>query len=285
MGPLERHIKLKSKQRRDPIEDRIRQEMKLLQLDEPSDDFLNYIKGETESIYHPQYQDEFGLFYSSVAGTGVYKYSCSFSPPSIYNWGNDVKDSQPFETNMMEALIGWRSWKISYDKKLLMSQNAGGADDCYWYPDKHLVAECSRKNVPNAYDPCGVMNPLPSHESPAEFCTCGIYAKDVLEYLGTDYPGIYGQVYGWGRYVRGDKGFRCQYAYPKQFYVTRDKSPDVIEILKQYHVPIYIEQPVLLYNPEEDGYEHRQDDENWNFRAIEDTDADEDPATGEDDEA
>ena len=48
---------------------------------------------------------------------------------------------------------------------------------------------------------------------------------------------------------------------------------ELIEPLKKYHVPIYIEQPALIYNPEEDGYEYRKDEANGNFGAAEEPSA------------
>lgn len=195
-------------------------------------------------------------------------------------------DSEPFETNMMEALIGWRAWRLDLEKMALRSQNDFFSDD-----EKHLLrpgvpmkAECGRMESAGRatiYDPAGVLPAPPAHESPAEFCQCGIYAKSTLEeVIRADYHGIYGQVYGWGRYVRGTEGWRAQYMYPKRFYLTRnyarELSPDTIDFLRTYRVPIFVEQPTMLYNPEEDGYEYRDNEENWNFGANPKSDAEED---------
>lgn len=180
------------------------------------------------------------------------------------------QDSSPFEVDMAEALTGWRVWKIERREKAIQSQNLyslKGKRLDVWQPEIPMVAECGTGW---------------NHSVPSEFCTCGVYAKDNLNILedSFNYSGIYGQCYGWGRYVRGDKGWRAQYAYPKNFYLTRnyarEVSPDTIDILKQYHVPIYVEQPMLFYNPKEDGYEYREDEENWNFGADSNPNAEED---------
>jgi len=171
-------------------------------------------------------------------------------------------DSEEFEVNMMEALVGWRQWKVHPVKKYLMSQFDHDGSITTWKPHKALAAKCHKEQ----------------HAVPAEFCTCGIYAKDSMSEL--DYIGVYGEVYGWGRYVRGETGWRAQYAYPKSFYLTaeyaRNVHPNTIDILKSYHVPIVMEQPVLFYSPEEEGYEHRKDEENWNIRTRPKSPADED---------
>jgi hypothetical protein len=77
-------------------------------------------------------------------------------------------------------------------------------------------------------------------------------------------PHVLGEVYGWGRYIRGDEGWRSQYQYPKAFHLPVDAAPEMLEGLKKYHVPIYVEQPQLLYNPAEEGYEDADRDDETN---------------------
>jgi len=238
-------------------------------------------------------------FTSSISPAGLggwtsYRFQYNMLPPmgrslGTFWYGDEPQplkpDSAPFELNMMEALVGWRAWKLDLEKKALRSQNTFFGDD-----EKHLLrpgtpmtAYCGRSRRyagPSVADPAGVML-REEHPVPAEFCTCGIYAKDTLEEVIDDkYEGIYGQVYGWGRYVRGDQGWRAQYMYPKRFYLTRNYareiSPETIDFLKTYRVPIFVEQPCLFYNPEEDGYEYRDNEENWNFGADPEPDTDED---------
>jgi hypothetical protein len=93
---------------------------------------------------------------------------------------------------------------------------------------------------------------------------------------------VLGEVYGWGRYIRGDIGWRAQYAYPKCFYLKANQMNHV-DFLRTFHVPIYIEQPIKIYNPEEDGYEHRNDEAHGYFGAGEVTDAGEEDCASADD--
>lgn len=221
----------------------------------------------------------------TLSGWTSYKFTYTHSAPPTQVVPTDT---EPFETNMMEALVGWRAWKLDLKKMALRSQNNFFADDenNLLRPGIPMVAKCGKTSGnslgrASLFDPAGAL-PAPSvHAVPAEFCTCGIYAKDTLdEVIENKYDGIYGQVYGWGRYVRGDQGWRAQYMYPKRFYLTRnfarEISPDTIDFLRTYHVPIYVEQPTLLYNPEEDGYEHRSNEENWNFGADSNANPEED---------
>jgi hypothetical protein len=201
-----------------------------------------------------------GQYATLSPGWVSYRFNYVFSPPpGVINWGNSPEpseDSTPFETDLTVALVGWRIWKVNAEEKALQSQNFFQTVDTLWRPDMPFTASCGLGH---------------NHAVPAEFCQCGIYAKDDLETLeGMEYAGVYGQVYGWGRYVRGDKGWRAQYAYPKRFYLTRNYareiSPETMDILKAFHVPIYVEQPMMFYNPEEDGYiSNHEEYESWNF--------------------
>lgn len=136
-----------------------------------------------------------------------------------------------------------------------------------WLPEEAIPAKCKIHG--------------PAHPVPGEFCSCGFYALDARINPDRGYGArVYGEVYGWGRYVRGENGWRCQYAYPKCFHACEDITPDEMDILKKYRVPIYMEQPILMYNPEEDGYEHRNDETNWNFGSSTEPDAGEETDEG-----
>jgi hypothetical protein len=145
-------------------------------------------------------------------------------------------------------------------------------DNTLWNPDWPLQAEgkCRWK-----------------HElAPHEHCSCGIYAADSIDNAPGDPDDtelVLGEVYGWGRYVRGDRGWRAQFAYPKSFHL-RSNQAEHVDPLRKYHVPIYIEQPMKIYDPVEEGYEHREDDENWNLGAGTKSDAAQDRDSGEDQE-
>lgn len=224
----------------------------------------------------------------SAGWTFQYRY---FRSPSLFNrfiYSNEEvvkKKDPPFEVNMMEALVGWKAWYILEEK--LRSASAS----TIWTPSESLISEClcEKLNAPSAFNPCGV----PIHkcvDSPQENGYCGIYAassrQEVQKYIthghivGVEGDAfIVGEIYGWGRYVRGDSGWRSQFAYPKCFYL-RPSQVEFIDTLRAFHVPIYIEQPVQVYDPQEDGYsEYRQNEENWNLGTAEDSNPAEDRGT------
>lgn len=147
--------------------------------------------------------------------------------------------AEKFEVNMVEALVGWKGWSINNDKLL-------SAYSSMWLPEKPFEAKCG--NGGNC-------------KSPNVACTCGAYAADKRETAHAGKGKVLGQVYGWGRYVRADSGWRAQFAYPKSFFLMEDQV-EWIEILKPYRVPIYITQPFKIYDPTEDGYEG-EDDGDW----------------------
>lgn len=163
----------------------------------------------------------------------------------------------PFETNLTEALVGWKAW--SYDTE---SGLTSASQSTKWTSEEALTATCTAGCT----------------DVPREHHTCGIYAGDTREeaegYADCD-DDFVGLVYGWGRYVRGGRGWRAQYAYPKAFYLKRGQI-NFIDGLRAFRVPIYIEQPTRIYNPEEDGYESRGDEADWYLRASEKSDAEED---------
>lgn len=161
----------------------------------------------------------------------------------------------PFEVNMMECLIGWKGWKVQ--DGLLHSPSY----EAVWQPDVAFEAKCRI----NLY---GGEGQLGTCETPVrERHTCGIYATTKLS-GAKGYGVVRGQVYGWGRYVRGDSGWRSQFAYPKSFHLTSDQI-ELIEPLRKYHVEIFIDQPLRIYDPQEEGYGHGEDAAYGNCGAAE----------------
>lgn len=171
--------------------------------------------------------------------------------PALPTYANVTSASAPvekkevpqdeFEVNLVEPLTGWRAWWLD-DNDMLRSLNQ--TDFC-WPWEKRAEAECEHYS---------------KHIPPVEACTCGFYAVDSKFQLREHgYVGqnglVVGLIYGWGRYVRGDKGFRCQYAYPRCFYLD-DATSSFVNKLTRYRVPIYFSQPMQVYSPSEHGYEH-----------------------------
>lgn len=208
---------------------------------------------------------------SQLGGWTSYKFHYTYSmPPRLnfkyFNADETKKEPATFEVNLMEPLVGWKSWKIK--NEFLFSPSYGTV----WKPDEALVATCGGSS--------GLFNE--PHEPHTEDCpqdghSCGIYAADKRKET-TSYEGdVYGLVYGWGRYIRGDQGWRAQFAYPRSFYL-RPEQVDLIPVLAKYHVPILVETPTLVYKPEEDGYtnEYRNAEANWNSGTAPEPGPDED---------
>jgi DNA-binding CsgD family transcriptional regulator len=53
-----------------------------------------------------------------------------------------------------------------------------------------------------------------THQAPQADCTCGIYAVKTAEQRMSS-GGIFGEVYLWGTVVEHERGWRAQFAYPK----------------------------------------------------------------------
>lgn len=168
---------------------------------------------------------------------------------------------EPFEVNMMEALVGWRAWYVGASE--ICSMNSG----TFWHIDQALESEC--------------LSQLHLKSKPVvhERCSCGIYAVDQRDEIPyNESPEfVIGQVYGWGRYVRGVAGWRAQFAYPKAFHLRQSQvTPEMMSTLRGYHVPIYVKTDVKFYSPEEDGYGYGETDQNGDRGAVDGAGAQED---------
>jgi hypothetical protein len=154
---------------------------------------------------------------------------------------------EPFETNLVEPLVGWKGWNIRHG--LLVSQ----LRNTIWKPGEPFQAKCTERK-------CG--------QCPTTEHTCGIYARSdflgVREFL--EDGEACGIVLGWGRYVRGEEGWRSEFAYPARILIARDSLRD-LERLKEYRVPLYVMEPMRLYDPAEDGYEYWDNEADWGFGA------------------
>lgn len=202
--------------------------------------------------------------------------------------GREPKSEEPpFEVNMMEALVGWKAWQVVGGRVVSALQGT------QWVPCEPLVAKCECKPPINWFyygddKPVEKVKTPLCDDTPQKNGSCGIYAAGEREeaeqytkesngwypwdYTNKKQSAFIGEIYGWGRYVRGDSGWRSQFAYPKCFYL-RPSQVEFIDTLRAFHVPIYIEQPVQVYNPNEDGYnEYRQNEENWDIGAAANSD-------------
>ena len=186
---------------------------------------------------------------------------------------------EPFEVNLTEPLVGWRRWVFTKPAmsavSSLRSLNSPLNSQRAWKPLQAIEAKCTIER--------GSWGRV-DHQScciPSEHCTCGIYAVDDPRYLPDpnieESVVIIGSVYGWGRYVRGENGWRAQFAYPKEFHL-RSFQKHLIEPLRAFGVPIFCDEVVKVFNPEDEGYTNGNwtPKEDGNQRTAENPDPEED---------
>jgi hypothetical protein len=118
--------------------------------------------------------------------------------------------------------VAWRAWKvIAVDGvwKLAALGTTG-----VWEPKKALEATCNRGT---------------SHPAPHRDCACGIWSFTDLDTLIPALNGyevtVFGLVSIWGRVIECEKGFRSQFAYPKELWLT-DSSMEQLGYV--YGVPV-----------------------------------------------
>jgi hypothetical protein len=138
----------------------------------------------------------------------------------LVDLGFEIPDS-------IEPIVAYRSWLIMGHVEELRSHCLDP-----WTPGVPLKARCRYRD-----------HALPlgdNHHSPVESCTCGIYAakeEDIKRVVPIGH--VYGEVYLWGKVVEGKKGYRAEFAYPKQFFV---KTKDAKKMVSQmgFGVPITV---------------------------------------------
>jgi hypothetical protein len=170
-----------------------------------------------------------------------------------------------FEVDLMEPLVGWKV--VDVVEGILKSQFYNEP----YSPLQPFTAKChcSRSNSAKK---------KAKHHAPALHGSCGIYAVDIREEVGTDHEDEFEvliEIYGWGKYVRGETGWRAEHAYPKAIHL-RSGQGGMVEPLRKYRVPIYLDVPTTAYDPTEEGYEHGQDEAPRDFSATEGADSTED---------
>jgi hypothetical protein len=119
----------------------------------------------------------------------------------------------PAIPDYISPIVGYRMWQgYRFGLKSL--------NDEPWLPGQAFKAICTRGNPPPAEES--------GHESPADGCTCGVYAAKNLAHLrkiGYADHGVHGEVYLWGKVVEHRFGYRAQYAYPKSIVLPPDAIP------------------------------------------------------------
>lgn len=130
----------------------------------------------------------------------------------------------------IEPIVGRRCWGLAkIGGKILL---CSAASHTVWPGDERFTAECSK-----------------SHAPPGDDCTCGIYALAETEpwpYYDFDGGGqaVWGEVFLWGTVVKGEKGYRAQFAYPKRLYLAHKDYCFLKRLSESYRgVPISLRNP------------------------------------------
>lgn len=123
----------------------------------------------------------------------------------------------------VSLVTAWRAWGLG-DANGEWRLKALGQDHS-WEPKKRMEAVCAK----------GIDN----HPAPHFSCECGIWAFKSLDLLLEALSGytvkVFGNVSLWGRIIETDKGFRAQYAYPKELWLL-DSSQEQLGYI--YGVPV-----------------------------------------------
>lgn len=115
-------------------------------------------------------------------------------------------------------LVGWRVWSLemTYAGKIRLTSSYA------WYGKWPINTPFRAKCL------------ITWHAAPHIECTCGIYAakdlKQIKKILSWDILRVLGQVSLWGRVVEGKKGYRAEFAYPRNLWV-----PPGISVYYIYH--------------------------------------------------
>jgi hypothetical protein len=114
----------------------------------------------------------------------------------------------------ISPIVAYRTWQ--WGAEGLQSLN-----NLSWVPKQPMKANCPRQR-------CGY-NPKTGgwiNDSPAETCTCGIYAaKNHQHLVDTGYAGelhvcVHGEVNLWGKIWEHQLGYRAEYAYPRNLTIS-----------------------------------------------------------------
>jgi hypothetical protein len=138
----------------------------------------------------------------------------------------------------IQPVVGWRAWIAEVVTPSPANTSTvflrSIAFESKWSPGTALHAACQ-----DPYNQC--------ERSPGRRCRCGIYAlhsaKWVLEAVGRKRrPLVLGRVLLWGSVVPGARGWRAEYAYPKDLFVVEDRArnPELLEGLQAYGVPVQL---------------------------------------------
>ncbi|MGH2634841.1 MAG: hypothetical protein ACRDHU_01630 [Actinomycetota bacterium] len=130
-------------------------------------------------------------------------------------------------------LRGYREWALWRDGRGPRLRSL--FHPTVWPDDGHLIAACLRPLVWRGGSGDEHMH------VPDALCECGIYAFREPEFdtlRGAEGPRARGLVEGWGRFVLGTSGWRCQFASVAALLVDEDDPETSRSLGRRYHVPV-----------------------------------------------
>lgn len=145
-----------------------------------------------------------------------------FDPKTV----DKLKNAEPRKVSkkspdLVHVITAWRAWRVSGEKLQALGQND------IWEPKKILEAKCSTAQ---------------GHRAPQKACECGVWGFKSLDNLiaalkAGNYhkQSVIGKVSLWGRVIETENGFRAQFAYPEELWLT---SSELEELGYAYDVPI-----------------------------------------------
>jgi hypothetical protein len=171
--------------------------------------------------------------------------------------------------------IGWRTWRVEWgpdEYRGVVSQDGVEKDFSYGFATLHHVVYSPslvllsgwRTLWPKREELQARCSLDRLHFSPDANCDCGIYAFRSPKSLWPGYmraspiqkgwsegyvvQRIFGEVCLWGQVIRGTRGWRAEYAYPRRLYIPTTRyargpivSPEEIAFhLGDYGVPVEI---------------------------------------------
>jgi hypothetical protein len=134
----------------------------------------------------------------------------------------------------IEPLVGWRAWRVQYDMLTsVYHPTPWGPREALWA--RHWFAGAQR-----------------THESPKEHCSCGVYAYldrgRAEELAETSCAPVFGTIALWGRVIEHEFGFKAEFAYPLELWVTEWAKPKLMSttwgfdpkvLADDYGVPVH----------------------------------------------
>jgi hypothetical protein len=130
------------------------------------------------------------------------------------------------------AIVGRRCWGLAQTRSGIRLVSRG---DVIWPTESALEAACE----------------FHTHTPPAERCTGGIYAlssSETFPYYGYDGAtyAVFGEVFLWGEVVRGTKGYRAQFAFPKSLFMAHRDWQYTQHLRDAYDVPVTLTNPYTI---------------------------------------